>query len=181
MVRHQRFENLYKIEFLLKLIFSVGRFVSGKFSIPEACFLLYCYIYWIQIGLNDLWYVRYVLLFKDHFKEFCFYYFYMIFSMENMIFLIALSWFASSDSFVFFAVFLVLRCCSREEPTNCFKLNTTQEFCLFSFWHPRFFPKVFFFISFLFWDVVANAVGVAGSLFISSGPFCTFQSEPRIY
>ena len=33
----------------------------------------------------------------------------------------------------------------------------------------------------LFWDVVANAVGVAGSLFISPGPFSTFQSEPRIY
>ena len=106
----------------------------------------------------------------------------LIISMKNMLFLISLSWFASSDSFVFFAVFLVLRCCSKEEPTNCFKPNTSQEFCLFFILTSSLLSKSFLFhFFFLFWDVVANAVGVAGSLFISSGPFCTFQSEPRIY
>ena len=108
MVRHQRFENLYKIEFLLKLIFLVGRFVSGKFSIPEACFLLYCYIYWIQMGLNDLWYVRYVIciaflrsLQRIRFLSLTLQQFADIISMKNMLFLIAMSWLASSDSFVF--------------------------------------------------------------------------------
>ena len=41
--------------------------------------------------------------------------------ISNRFVLVCKFWF-----FCFFAVFFDLRCCSREEPTNCFKLNTTQ-------------------------------------------------------
>ena len=166
-------------------IFLVGCFVSGEFSIPKACFLLYCYIYWIQIGLNDLWYVRYVLLFKDHFKEFCFYLWHftslLIINMKNMLFLIALSWFASSDSFVFlrFSSFWDVVAEKSQQTVSNWTQHNSFAFFMFTFSHLS--KSFLFHFFFLFWVVVANAVGVAGSLFISSGPFCTFQSEPRIY
>jgi len=61
--------------------------------------------------------------------------------------------------------------------------NWTQHnsFAFFMLTFSHLSKSFLFHFFFLFWDVVANAVGVAGSLFISSGPFCTFQSEPRIY
>ena len=150
--------------------------VLQRFSIPIVRFILYCYTYWIQIGLNDLWYVINMLFLMFCFLIFCLYFLlYLPVSLEGLyelrvrIFLLILIFLIITLWMTFFLViglYIIFR--SQQFFAILFIISLSWVFLLFCLFS-------------LFWDVVANAVGVAGSLFISPGPFSTFQSEPRIY
>ena len=139
MVRHQRFENLYKIEFLLKLNFFSRMFCFREIFNTGSMFPS------LLLHILDSDRAKWFMICKI-----CNMYCFSKITSKNSVFIFdtsAVCWYNQHEKYVisycyvlvgkfwffcFFAVFLVLRCCSREELTNCFKLNTTQEFCLFS-------------------------------------------------